>query len=198
MVLLLPAPVMGQDVQEEPAPPSLSYSKGDQNFILNAGLFLPLFYVSIADGTFSSALDTTRPGINGSLSWVSFLNDSSYLGFEFGGAFAGTLNRSFFMIPVLGKYGYSFSSYPFEIPLSVGAGVNFMKVNSVYDSRDLFTATTVLKPEAGFYWNWSSEWAFGMNITYWLVPEIYFSEDLQSQSMLGNFLDIRLSVMYHF
>ena len=168
-----------------------SYSKGDQNFILNAGLFLPLFYLS-TDGTSEPALETTRPGITGTLSWISFVNNTTAVGFEFGGSYTQTLNRTCVMIPILGKIGYTFISYPFEIPLSFGAGVNFLKVG------DLFTTSAIVKPEAGFYWNWSSEWAFGANVSYWFVPEVYFSGTLQDQSRFGNFLDIRLSVMYHF
>ncbi len=187
--LLIPIFSWGQETSKNVQ--QISYSKGDQNFILNGGLFLPLFFLSL-DGTVSPALQKAYPGVTGSLSWVSFLDNRLYLGFEFGGTYSGTLNRTFFMIPVMGKFGYVYTTYPFEIPLSVGAGVDFIKL------EDLFTTTAVLKPEAGFYWNWSSEWAFGLNVAYWFVPELYFSDGLSDQSMFGNFLDIRLSAMYHF
>lgn len=190
MVLLcLPFALFGQE-SEEPGM-NIAYNKGDQNFLLNAGMFLPLFYFS-TDGSVTPALEKMNPGITGSLSWVSYLNARTYLGFEFGGVYATTLNRTFVMIPVLAKLGYMFSAYPFEFPLSLGLGLDFLKVD------DLFVTTVALKPEASFYWNFSSEWAFGGNVAYWFVPELYFSAELANQSMFGNFLDIRLSVLYHF
>lgn len=188
--VFLPTIVWAQDTPE--AGGQISYSKGDQKFSLNAGLFLPLFFASAETGV-TPALENTKPGITGSISWMSFLNAATGLGFEFGGSYALTQNlRPFFMIPILGKFSYTFNRYPIEVPLAVGAGINFFKLD------DMFTVTPILKPEAGFYWNWSSEWAFGVNISYWFVPEIYFSQELRQFSMLGNFLDIRLSAMYSF
>ena len=190
LVCILCTPVWSQDSAE--SEPLIAYSKGDQNFILNGGLFMPLFFLSTG-GDYSGALEKTGPGITGSISWLSFLDNRFSLGFEFGGSYSSTLSkRTFLMIPVLGKIGYSFVNYPFEIPLSLGVGIDFVKLDEMY------TTTAVFKPEAGFYWNWRSEWAFGANVAYWFVPEIYFSEELRNQSMFGNFLDIRFSVLYHF
>ena len=44
----------------------------------------------------------------------------------------------------------------------------------------------------------NAEWAFGLRTQYWIVPEIYFSEDLSDYTAFGNFLDIGLSAKFHF
>ena len=57
-----------------------------------------------------------------------------------------------------------------------------------------------LKAGSAFYWNYSSQWAFGANLFYWFVPQIYgaSSPATSDATRFGNFLEFTLSALYHF
>ncbi len=171
----------------------VTYGMGDQTFTINAGLFIPLFFQDMNWNVFP-AKDHLSLGGTGSLEWNAFIKNNLKLGVEFGGMFAFSPNNTLFMIPVTGKITYIFRKYyPFEFPVSFGAGVNFSKLS------ESFYFGAILKPEVSGLWNYNSEWAFGLNIAYWWVPEIYFGESPPAeQSRFGNFLVTSLSALYHF
>ena len=100
--------------------------------------------------------------------------------------------RTFSMVPIVFKYTYILNFYPITVPLSVGAGFTFNRLD------DLFQFTPILKPGASVFWNFNPEWSLGLNTIYWWNPEIHFKEELKDQSRFGNYLEISLSVLYHF
>ena len=169
-----------------------SYSLGDQMFVINAGLFIPLFF-------FDRSLDVMETNLTlggtGSLCWQVFLTNHLSLGGELGGMFALSPNRRvLYMIPLTVKATYWFRFYPFEIPISLGLGGNLSIL------EEAAHIDFIAKPAVGFYWNFNEEWAFGANVTYWFVPQIYSGSGKvqSSHSMFGNFMDVSLSVMFRF
>jgi hypothetical protein len=167
------------------------YTLGNQMLSINGGLFIPLFFQAL-DGKVAKT-NLSLGGV-GSLQWSTYLNNNMTLGLEGGGMFAFSPNsRSLFMLPVTTRYAYILRAYPFEFPLSIAAGVNFTKLDNS------FQILPILKPGASVYWNYSYEWAFGLNLIYWWTPNIYFGpEPPSSDSRFGNFLEISLSALYHF
>ncbi len=168
-----------------------TYTRGDQLISLNLGLIVPLFYWGGPDGVQDANLSL---GGTGHLMWSSFINNNLAIGGEFGGMFAFTPNRNtLFMIPLAARLTYFLRSYPFEFPLTFAAGVNFSRFN------DNFKTDPVLIPGVGFYWNYTVEWAFGLDVRYWWVPQIYRGpEPPSSDSRFGNFLGTTLAVLYRF
>ncbi|OPZ55247.1 MAG: hypothetical protein BWY88_01425 [Synergistetes bacterium ADurb.Bin520] len=168
-----------------------TYSLGNQMLMINAGLFVPLFFQSPAGDIRSTNLSL---GGVGSLQWSAFLNNEMTLGLEGGGMFAFSPNeRNLFMLPVTVRYAYILRWHPLEFPLSIAAGFNFTKLDSS------FQILPILKPGASVYWNYSPEWAFGVNFIYWWSPNLYTgATPPRSQSRFGNFLEITFSALYHF
>ena len=169
-----------------------SYSLGDQMFFINAGLFIPLFFFDRGGDIKDTNLTL---GGNGSLSWQVFLSNHVSVGLELGGMFALSPNkRILYMVPLTAKATYWFRFYPFEIPVAIGLGGNLGIL------EDAAHIDFIAKPQVGFYWNFNEEWAFGLNATYWFVPQIYSGSGKvsSSHSMFGNFMDVSLSVLFRF
>ena len=169
-----------------------SYSLGDQMFFINAGLFIPLFFFDKDMEVYDTNLTL---GGNGSLSWQVFLSNHLSVGAELGGMFALSPNkRILYMIPLTAKATYWFRFYPFEIPIGLGLGGNLSIL------EEAAHIDFIAKPQIGFYWNLNEEWAFGLNVTYWFVPQIYSGSGKVSKehSMFGNFMDASLSVLFRF
>ncbi len=177
--------------QEETTPYVPTYVMGNQMLIINAGLFIPLFFQSLG-----GEIDNTNLSLGGvgSLQWSTYLNNNMTLGIEGGGMFAFSPNdRTLFMLPVTARYAYILRAYPFEFPLSISAGVNFTRLSS------MFKILPIVKPGVSAYWNYSPEWAFGVNFFYWWTANLYIGpEPPKNHSRFGNFLEISLSALYHF
>lgn len=177
-------PAGAQDKGPEPAP---MYALGDQTLAANASLFLPLFFLS-----YQPAMTTTNltPGGALNLQWQAYVSGSWRVGVELGFAFAFSPNLNpLIQVPILAKATYIFGFYPFEVPISLGAGINIVKYS------DQSTVDPLLKPEVGFYWIFSSSWSFGIGAGY--MFDFMFASDA-AKSRIGNFLDITISALYHY
>ena len=169
-----------------------SFTLGDQMFFINGGVFIPLFF-------FDRSCDVSETNLTlggtGSLCWQVFLSNHISVGGELGGMFALSPNkRVLYMIPLTAKVTYWFRFYPFEIPISLGLGANLSML------EEAAHIDFIAKPSLGFYWNFNEEWAFGANVTYWFVPQIYSGSGMveSGHSMFGNFMDVTLSVLFRF
>lgn len=168
------------------------YGLGDQMFLINLGFLAPLF---TQDPTTGAILDPQlSAGGAGSLEVDVYLNNNLNAGIEFGGAFTFDVNKQpLFLIPVTAKISWVFHVYPFDLPIFLGAGVNFMRLNN-----QLYVGP-IVRPGAAGYWNITSKWSVGVRAEYWWVPEIYFGPTPPaSRSRFGNFFTLSLSGLYHF
>lgn len=178
-----------QQVEEEPVE---VYTLGDQTLSINAGLFVPLFFHSLSQTPAIQASRLSLGGV-GSLNWNSYLNNDIRVGAELAGTFSFSPNGwALLMVNLAAKGTYILRMFPFEVPLSLGVGVNFTRF------KELFHVEPILKPGASFYWTYNSEWSFGGNLTYWWIPQIVFGDRYEGQSGFGNFLEFTLSALYHF
>jgi len=179
--------------QETDTPEVAVYGLGDQTFSISAGALFPLFFLGI-DGTAVGANGHLRIGAAGSLRWGGFLNNDLSIGAEVGGMFAQTvLRRTLIVLPISGVITYAIRFYPFELLLHATLGFDFVRLDN-----DLYVGP-ILKPGVSFYWNYNSEWAFGLRTEYWFTPEIYFGSDPPStETTFGNFLSVTLSTLDHF
>jgi hypothetical protein len=167
-------------------------SLGDQTLGINLGLFVPLFFSGSPDGY--EAANLSLGGV-GSLRWESYLNNEWKVGAELGGSFSFTPNgRALFLVPISARGSYIFNAYPWEFPVTVGAGINFASLD------ELVKVDPFVKAGGGAYWNFSTQWAFGLDAFWWIIPQVYFSGSPAgaSETRVGNFLEITLSALYHF
>lgn len=168
------------------ASPTL-YNPGDQTFSISLGMIQPLFYQR-ADGTAAEMKSYT--GGAGSLSYNYFLTPNFALGGEFGGMFSSTLGGNMLFIMPFGlRATFQFVLSPFEFPISLMVG----GASQGYLSTNYFGL--IVKPGAGAYWRYSPDWSFGVNATYWWVPQFTASTDT---TIYGNFLELTLTARYHF
>lgn len=170
---------------------------GDQSFAISAGLFIPLFTVLLADwpsGPEAGAHEThLNAGGTGSLTYSVYLNSNWKIGLQIAGSFSEDINKNFaFIIPITIKANYEFHLWNrFTLPIFLQYGIS---MTSWQD--DNFSVDMILRSGFGFYFDWSYEWSFGMDISYWLIPQINSQNDWERS--LGNFMDISLAVEYHF
>ncbi|MFP4385323.1 MAG: TP0733 family outer membrane beta-barrel protein [Spirochaetia bacterium] len=168
-----------------------TYSLGDQVLTINLGPIIPLFFQAL-DGSVEPTNLTLGGG--GSIHWGSFVNNRWTIGLEAGGMFAfSPNNRTLFMLPVTGKLSYYLRSFPFEIPLSLGIGMNMTRLSGN------FHVEPIVKPAVSVFWKYNAEWSFGANFVYWWIPQIYLiNPPPKDHSRFGNFLEVTLSALYHF
>jgi hypothetical protein len=85
-------------------------------------------------------------------------------------------------------------AYPFEFPITFGLGVNFARLD------EMLKIDPIVRLGGSARWNYSSQWAFGVNVSYWLIPQLYRASSPAGSdaSRLGNFLEVTLSALYHF
>ncbi|MBI9099823.1 MAG: hypothetical protein JEY91_15190 [Spirochaetaceae bacterium] len=169
------------------------YTLGDQCFSINAGLFIPLFFMDFSPEDGSSAVASTNLtlGGTGSLAYEAYLSNHIKLGLEIGGMFAYSPNMNpFFMVPITAKFGYEFHFGQFSLPIYIGTGINIITY------KDLTNVQFLMKPGISLYYNYNSNWSFGGNLVWWVAPEIIPSSS--SQNRVGNFLDVTISAQYHF
>ncbi len=180
-------PLFGQDMEPKPAV-APQYSLGDQTLAINAGLFVPLFFLDTS-GPSTASTNLTIGGY-GSLQWMAHLSPAIRLGLEAGGMFTFSPNMNLLLIlPITAKISYSFSFYPIEIPIFLGAGIGIVKY------QDESTIDPILKPGFSVLWVYNSSWSFGVNTVYWW--DMMFAKD-SGQSRIGNFLEFSLTALYHF
>ena len=185
MVVCVFSPAWAQDTKDVEPPPQ--YSLGDQTLSINAGLLVPLFFLGY-DGSIAGTNLTL--GGAGSLNWMAYVNSSIRVGIEVGGMFALSPNgNTLLALPITAKASYVFAIYPFEIPVSLGLGMNIVKY------IDASTIDFILKPGVSGLWAFNASWSFGLNATYWWSMQF---SDPPSEGRVGNFLELSLCALYHY
>jgi hypothetical protein len=190
LIMCVLAPLAAQDEQDKqgkPKEPPPQYTLGDQTLSINAGLFVPLFFLTYQ---FAAASTHLTVGGAGSLNWMAYVNSWLRVGIEVGGMFAFSPNgNTLLSLPITAKASYILSSYPFEIPFSLGVGMNVVK----YIDKSMIDL--ILKPGVSGLWAYNASWSFGLNATYWWSMQFSKTAD---QGRIGNFLELSLCALYHY
>lgn len=161
--------------------------KGDQYISLSLGPEFSLFSITPTGINTNTKMNL---GGTGEIGYSQFVNSHLALGGEINFCFHTTLGaNTFFYLPILFKTTFVIVAGRFQFPVSLGLGGSF----ETYDSNNYFGP--VIKPELGAYFQYSSEWSFGVNAGYTLVPQWYVDE---SDNRTGNFLGITAGFRYHF
>lgn len=190
-VLLLAAlPLSAQETPEtDPAPTASAYALGDQVLSISLGPFIPLFFLAPNGDTAPTQLTL---GGTGSISWMAYVSGAVRIGAEIGGMFAFSPNMNVLLaLPILARAQYVLTFYPFEVPLSLGLGMNIVKY------QDLATIDLLIKPGISGLWIYDSKWSFGLNLAWWWDMQFAAAPN-QDQSRVGNFLEVSFSALYHY
>lgn len=161
--------------------------RGDQNLSLNLTMRWPL--ASFNPSTFLFSGTHTWPGAEFSLDYGYYIANNVSIGGSIGGSFNLTIAEPvLFTIPALFKVTYAFSDGVWQVPLSLGFGGVWEKL----DTLSYFQMA--IKPEAGLFYRTNASWSFGGTLGLLLIPELYTNA---SENRVGNILDVKLSAMYH-
>jgi hypothetical protein len=164
------------------------YSLGDQTLSINVGAFVPLFLVG---GSPTVGRVNLSLGGVGSIDWAAYLSAHWRIGAALGGTFTFDPNyTALLMVPIIAKISYLIDFYPWEVPLTFGAGMNIVKYSA--DS----TIDLLLKPGTALLWTYNSSWSFGVNLNWWW--DMQFTNASGLGFVAGNFLEVSLSAFYHY
>lgn len=173
-------------------------SMGDQSFAIALGTIFPLFTVLLSDipdiGKSSGVHPTqlTVLGGVGSLTYSVYASPNMKIGLQLAGSFKWDINENpLYMIPITVKGSWEFR--PFQrltIPIHLAMGINMTSWN------EEFIADFIIKPGFGAYFNWSPEWSFGGDVSYWFIPQLNARD--KRYNSLGNFIDVNLVAEHHF
>jgi len=171
------------------------YTRGDQIFCISLGLVKPLFFVEKEEGYMKTQM---KLGGMGAISYNFFLGPNWFIGGELSGMFCSTLGQNmFYIVPIGVRAGYQIIYNRFEFPLSLMIGI----APQSYDQQSYLGLFT--KPGAGGYFRFSPEWSFGINTSFWWVPEwTNKTRPLENRTsninIHGFFWEIILGARYHF
>jgi hypothetical protein len=188
LLVLSCAPLLAADGTSQPS----QYGLGDQTMAIDAGLFVPLFLLPSGVGLLVDAggVSHLSLGVVGGLNWAAYVAPAVRLGIEIAGNFSVSPNsNSLLMLPFIAKGSYIFTAYPFEIPVTMGVGMNIVKY------VDKTTIDLLLRPGVSGYWIYNSSWSFGVNLNWWFDMQFAAAA---ADSRIGNFLEISLTALYHF
>ncbi len=179
---------------ESPSGQPSQYSLGDQTLSINAGMFVPLFLLPGGTVLLAPSSPGGPPhltlGAVGSLNWAAYLGPQVRLGLDVAGNFTVSPNgNSLLMLPFIVKGSWVFTVYPFEIPVSLGVGMNIVKY------VDKSTIDLLVRPGISGMWIFNASWSFGLNLNWWF--DMQFASN-PADSRIGNFLEVTLSALYHF
>lgn len=179
--------------QEQVIPDYFDHDLGDQQFNIRLGGYAPLFFAGSQDGIQQTNM---KLGGAGALRWSAYINNWYSTGVELNGSLASNVNGEQlyqFNISSANTF-YPLRAYPFLFPLTLDVGAQFMRF------QDSSYFGPVIKPGIAALYTTDSGWSFGTHLLYWIVPEIYTGSGgpPESDSRIGNFLEIGLNAMYHF
>ncbi len=199
LALVCQAGLLGaQEKNPEPAKPlapaTVTRILGDQAFIFSLGTLIPMFFIRTADGVLEATNLTV--GAKGSIQYLTYLSSSFTLGFEITGGFAFTPNFNiYWTLPITAQISYIIPVATWSIFLNLGLGVDFESFLG-YSHMDLF-----VRPQVAVYMPLDPTLELGLVVGYWFIPQFATAEqeaNKPGQTRLGNFLDVSLSLIYHF
>ena len=176
---------------------------GDQIFSFNVGTLVPLFSYNPnqvdtkVEPLFSFTDRRLSLGVIGTIRWGAFVTPAINLGADVSWAFNFGANGDMLsqFSPIQPRIsGYLVRSGIIEVPVHLALGMNIMSY------KESTMVTPVVKTGASVLWNTREDWAFGFNINYWIVPELYPSGSPIgiSGNRIGNFLEVSASALYNF
>jgi len=200
LFLLFSVPgLFAQEEQDPPEPPPFEiewfddatlYTRGDRTFTISLGMIFPTYF----GGAVENNRHNLSPGGTGSLAFNFFLSPHIFIGGELAGMFAATRGRNMlYIIPFGLRLGYQFVFRRFEFPISVMVG----GAPQMYLEDRYFGL--IVKPGVAAFWRFNQDWSFGLNATWWFLPQWPRTQHgVSHDPAFANFFVATLSARYHF
>ncbi|NCN04592.1 MAG: hypothetical protein GW949_03065 [Spirochaetales bacterium] len=189
-------------VETDPNDVVIARILGDQHFSFALGPYIPLFSYDPNTGESESLIGSTADprlslGAIGTLRWGAFVNSVINLGLDLSWAFNVGANGDLLsqFAPLTARMSTYLRSGAFEFPLHLGLGMNILSY------KETTILTPLVKAGGSVLWNPGGDWAFGFNLMYWWIPELYgdaAGSPGPSNNRFGNFLEVSLSALYNF
>lgn len=167
---------------------------GDRSLTIQMGPLFPLFFQSF-DG--SSADTNLSLGGTMGIDLDFYLSDTVRLGGGLRGKATSSPNNStLFMVPITFRATWEPKVNHFSFPMGLGAGFCFtnFRTDTSFDP--------ILMPTFGAYWNMTSSWSFGADVSQWIVfqPVYPGANGLPkaSDGRIAYFADLTIGAIYHF
>jgi hypothetical protein len=160
------------------------YSRGDRTFVITVGAIIPTIFPGIENNDHG-----LRLGGTGSLAFNYFLTSRFFVGGELSAMFESTRRGNMlYIVPFGARIGYQFWTGRFEFPLSVMVGVAPQR----YLEKGYFGPA--IKPGVSAFWRFNPDFSFGINGLWWVIPQW----PRNNNDVIGNYLELSISVRYHF
>ena len=160
------------------------YNRGDKTFTITLGVLIPTLFNGVDEQGVGLSVGGT-----GTLAFSYFLTPHLFVGGELSGMFMSTRGKNMlYMIPFGARIGYQFIFRRFEFPFSFMIG----GAPTLYLEQKYFGL--IMKPGAGVFWRLNPDWSFGLNTSWWFLPQW----PKTGPDAYGNFLELTLSARYHF
>ena len=176
------------------------YDTGSQVFTISAGPTIPFFYYNPNDPEFpltfgfgaGDGQTHHTVGGFGSISYQVFLNEYFAIGGELGYHFDFVRSNDVYTsVPILLKFTYVPLQGDFEIPISLGIGLDYIAISD-YSSINLGVTF-----EIGMRYFFTNEWGAGITAGFHMVPEIYgVSGDSARKNSFYATVPLMVSVVY--
>ena len=169
------------------------YDQGTQNFTFSLGPRFPLFVLFPSDWDFNTG--QFKPlGFCGSSGWEMFTSENQAFGVEMGyGANQVVDGERFFSVPLLAtSRWYPLPASAVDFPLTLKGGFAYSRMNALEDQVYLGFA---LAPSVGLLWRSLPSWSFGLEMSWWVLPEWYI-RNAPERTGIGNFFSIALTATY--
>lgn len=180
-----------EDMEEEATfteeePPA--YEMGDQIFTLTLG---PHFHLGTGfPGGAPTPNNKNGLGGSGSIAWESFLAKNQSIGVQLAYMFSRSKDGEFInSVPLVARYNWYVASGSFDLPLSVGLGIN------VLSKGDQVFVGPIMKLGAGFLFDLDEHWELGLTLDYWFIPEFALSST--GNTAYWNSLDTGITLRYN-
>lgn len=170
------------------------YDAGSQRFKLGLGFMYPVSvtHFDTNDTKFGIGEGNTnlKLGGGGSISYQVFSSQRLAIGGEIGYSFNKIIDDTLMSnVPILFKATWFPVSGDIDIPISVGAGISYL---SASEGSSLFTLMATADIGVDYYFN--PHWGVGLNIGYWIVPELYPAN--KEKNGLGTFAPATITLTY--
>lgn len=164
-----------------------SYESGDRMFGIGLGLLFPAVFTDGNNKTINNKINLGGTGI---LSFDYFLLPNIAVGGEVNFGFTPTISENMlYLVPFGLRFTYQLVFHPIEIPITLAVGM----APHVYTDENYLGF--YLKPSLGVFWRFNADWSFGLQGTWWWLPE--WSSN-PSKSVNGNFATLTISARHHF
>jgi hypothetical protein len=161
--------------------------KGDQFIKIDLGFGKSLFYIA-PEGIITDT--NLLLGGTASIGYSRFITNRIALGGEMSFSFNTTIGSNLlFYLPLTFKGTYEMVFNRIHVPISLGAGFAFQ----THNHNNYFGP--IIKPELGCYYQFNPEWTIGLLTAWNFIPEWYNDS---SYNRIGNILDIKAGIRYHF